>query len=121
MVVDVITGARANIHGKQVPLNLEPDDNRAFIKAAAKLAADNPDPDPESADYRRALAAAQRAVTALADTAMMGADTDGKPTEPDRRDVKMMRDASATLNALVNAHEKYWPNRWGHEGNPSSR
>ncbi|SCL70392.1 hypothetical protein GA0070606_5384 [Micromonospora citrea] len=118
VVVDVITSAQVNIHGKQVPLNLEPDDNRAFIKAAAILAAENPDPDPDSADYRRALAAAQRTVTALAGTDMMGADTSGKPTEPDKRDVKLMREAVVTLTALVTEHDRYWPNRWGHEGNP---
>ncbi|MDG4752828.1 hypothetical protein AB0N38_33785 [Micromonospora aurantiaca] len=120
-VVDVITNAQVNIHGEQVPLGLEPDDNRAFIKAAAILAAESPDPDPDSADYRRTLAAAQRAVTALAATDIMRADTHGKPTQPDRLDVKMMREALATLTALVTEHDRYWPNRWGHEGNPGPR
>lgn len=120
VVVDVITTAQVNIHGQQVPLNLEPDDNRAFVKAAAILAAENPDPDPESADYRRALAAAQQTVITLAATDMMRADTNGKPTEPDKLDVKMMREAQATLTALITAHDRYWPTRWGHEGNPSS-
>ncbi|KAB1118632.1 hypothetical protein F6X54_02595 [Micromonospora aurantiaca] len=117
----MITNAQVNIHGEQVPLGLEPDDNRAFIKAAAILAAESPDPDPDSADYRRTLAAAQRAVTALAATDIMRADTHGKPTQPDRLDVKMMREALATLTALVTEHDRYWPNRWGHEGNPGPR
>jgi hypothetical protein len=121
VVVDVITTAQANVYGQQVPLNLELDDSRALIKAAAMLAAENADPDPESVDYRRALATAQQTVTALAATDLMRADTHGKPTTPDKLDVKLMRETLAALTALVAAHDQYWPNRWGHEGNPSSK
>jgi hypothetical protein len=121
VVVDVVTSAQVDVHGQQVPLNLDLDDSRAFVKAAAILAAENADPDPDSVDYRRALAAAQRAVADLAATDMMRADTRGKPTEPGRAAVKTMREALATLTALVAAHDRYWPTRWGHEGNPGGR
>jgi hydroxylamine reductase (hybrid-cluster protein) len=121
VVVDVITSAQVNVHGQQVSLNLELDDSRAFVKAAAILAGENADPDPESVDYRRALAAAQKTVAALATTDMMRADTHGKPAEPHKADVKTMREALTTLTALVAAHDRYWPTRWGHEGNPSAR
>jgi hypothetical protein len=120
VVVDVITAAQVHVYGQPVPLDLELDDSRALIKAAATLATENPDPDPESVDYRRALAAAQQTVTALAATDMMSADTRGKPAAPERVDVKTMRETLSALTALVAAHDQYWPTRWGHEGNPGS-
>ena len=121
VVVDVVTAAEAEVNGRLVPLNLDLDDNRALVKAAWILTTEHADPDPESAEYRRAHAAARDAVCALAATDLMKAVPGGKPSKPDNADVKLMRETQTVLNAFVAMYDPYWFNRWGHEGNPGAR
>jgi hypothetical protein len=91
------------------------------VKSAAILATDHHDPDPESAEYRRAYVAARDAVVALAGTDLMRAAPDAKPSKPNNADIKLLRTAPPVLTAFVAAHDSYWNLRWGREGNlPSS-
>src|SRR3954454_22030712 len=89
VTVDVITTAKVRVHEQDAPLSLEPDENRALVKAAAILAGQATDIHPESAEYRRALVAAQRSVARLAETDMMKADTSRRPAEVERLDVRV--------------------------------
>jgi len=118
ITVAVITAAEVEARGGRTALDLESDDMRALVKSAAIIAADNRDPDPESIKYRAALAAAQKAVARLATTDVMKSTPDGKPVQPSKEDVKVMRRADDALRALVAQHDEYWPLRWGREGNP---
>ncbi|SRR5713101_315714 len=116
--LDIITAAEGNTVGQWFPLDLRSEDARALVRAAAIVATANSDADPESAPYRAALGAARREVLALARSNLMESLPAGKPGKPDNADVKLMRQAADALAALVTAHDAYWFNRWGHEGNP---
>jgi hypothetical protein len=57
----------------------------------------------------------------LAETDLMKAILEGKPSKPDNADVRLMHRTQTALNALIAEHNRYWFARWGHEGNPRSR
>jgi hypothetical protein len=117
--LDVITSAERYAAGQWERLDLSHDDLLALVRgAAAAPAAADLDADPDSAEYRRAHEAARHELTALAGSELMTQLPAAKPVKPDNAEVRQMKRAAEALNAFVAECDRYWPTRWGHEGNP---
>jgi hypothetical protein len=117
--LDVITSAERYAAGQWERLDLSQDDLLALVRgAAAAPAAADLDVDPDSAEYRRAHEAARHGLTALAGSELMKPLPAARPVKPDNAEVRQMKRAVEALIAFVAEYDRYWPTRWGHEGNP---
>ncbi len=117
--LDIITSAERHAGGRWEHLDLSSDEVRALVRAAAAapVAADA-DADPDSDAYRQAHEVARRELNPLAMSELMRPLPPGRPTKPDNAEVRHLRRTAQALSALVAEYDRYWPTRWGHEGNP---
>ena len=116
--LDIITSAEWHAGGRWVPLDLQRDDLRSLVRAAAVASTvTDVDPDPDSAPYRESHAAARGELLPLAGSDLMKPLPAARPPKPDNAEVRQMKRATEALNAFVAECDRYWFKRWGIEGN----
>ncbi len=118
VVIDIIAAARSGPSRRLAPLDLTDDDARALVKAAAVHAHD-PDPDPASVEYRGAHATLRDSLVQFTACDLMLPLIEGRPNQPRSEDVRLMRQTAEALHAFIAEHDRYWPTRWGRDGNPT--